>query len=234
MQETNEAGNEPIEISSYEDALEQAALAQMEINEIFKASASRQKKLWKLIFDEEGTSKFDFVKKLLVYKIDVPKEGSKAKAQVLRDQVQGMMELMVGMGNEDTLKSYFAEVGIDISLKHNKYDSQKFKVNEKIQNLWDLEFFGEKMPTHSAEILKRLMDAATNTEVDIIQTKRHINDNILEVACERFEIAHGAFKKAVDLTVAEKNGKDVLEKIEEIERGREILDKALEHFTSQE
>ncbi len=224
---------EPLKFESYEDALETAALAKMEINEIFKPAGTRQRKLWKTIFSEKDASKFEFAKKLLFYQAGVPKEDAKAKMEGFRNQIVAMVEIMTGLGLADNLNSYFGEAGISISVNHDKYSEINiYGKNEKIDSQWDLEFFGKEMPTSGPDILKMLMDAAKNTESDIVESNRHIQEDILEVACTQFDIGTQAFKKAVDLMVAEKNGKDIQEKLVEIEESRKILDKALEPFTS--
>jgi len=224
--------SEPMEFKTYQDALETAALAKMEINEIFKPSASRQKKLWKLIFSEKDMTKFDFAKKLMFYQAGVPKEDSKSKMEGFRKQVNAMVEIMFGLGLDENVKSYFKEAGITISLNHDKYaEFKNINPNDKITKLWDLEFFGEEMPYTGTDILKQLMIVAKNTESDIVEANRHIDEDIMEVACTQFDIAPSAFKKAMDLMVSEKNGKDIQEKLDAIEEGRKALDKALEPFT---
>jgi len=224
---------EPMVFESYEEALEVAAIAKMEINEIFKPSASRQKKLWKLIFSEKDATKFEFAKKLMFYQAGVPKEDSKAKMESFRKQIVAMVEIMTGLGLVDNLNSYFGEAGISISVNHDKYaEMTMYGKNEKVETLWDLEYFGEELPTQGPQLLKKLMDSAKNTESDIVESNRHIQEDIIDVACTQFDIGPQAFKKAVDMMVAEKNGKDIQEKLEEIETSRKILDKALEPFTS--
>jgi len=226
--------SEELNFETYEDALETAALAKMEINEIFKPSAARQRKLWKAIFNEKDASKFDFAKKLMFYQAGIPKEDSKSKMESFRKQISAMVEIMTGLGLEENMQSYFQEVGIHITLlKSDKYDTHIPTINEKITNLWDMEYFGEEIPTQGKEILKKLMDSAKNTEFDIVEANQHINEEIMEIACAQFDISPTAFKKALDLMVSEKNGKNIQEKLDAIEEGRKALDKALEPFTAE-
>jgi len=227
----NEEKEDLPSFDSYEDALESAALAKMEINEIFKPAANRQRKLWKTIFGEKDAGKFEFAKKLMFYQAGVPKEDSKAKIEGFRKQIMAMVEIMHGLGLEDNLNAYFREAGITLTLNHNKYaEFKNLNPSEKVTTLWDQEYFGEEMPYTGTDILKRLMESAKNTESDIVESNKNI-ENIIESACLHFDIAPGAFKKAVDLMVSEKNGKDIQEKLQAIEEARKALDKALEPFT---
>lgn len=224
--------SETMKFETYEEALEAAALAKMEINEIFKPAASRQRKLWKMIFSEKDAGKFSFVKNMMYYQSGVPNEDSKSKMEKIRTQITALAEIMIGMGLEDNFKAYFAEAGIEIDLHHDKYaEFSAFSQEDKAGSLWDLEFFGEKMPSDGKEILKMLMDHAKNTEADIVSSNKEIEADIVEVACAQFDIGIGAFRKAVDLTVIEKNGKNVQDKLDAIEEARKVLDKALEPFT---
>lgn len=225
--------NEEIEIpelDSYEDALEIAATAKIEIKDVYNPAKSRQKKLWKLIFGEKDTGKFEFAKKLMYYQAGVPKEDSKAKMESFRKQIAAMVELMFGMGLGENLQAYFREAGVEIAPVHDRYaDFKNFNPNPKIENLWDLEFFGEEMPYTGAEILKMLMDHAKNTEDDIVKTNAYI-DAIMEEACLRFDVAPAGFKKALDLTVKEKAGKDVSEDIMQFDEKHEKIKEALSPF----
>jgi len=219
------------EFKTYEESLEEAALAKIEINEIFKPAASRQRKLWKMIFSEKDASKFAFAKNMIYYQAGIPEADSPAKMEKMRAQLGGMLEIMFGLGLGDNIKQYFKEVGIEINLTHDKYEEiSTFQPNDKIKSLWDLEFFGEPVPSSGKAILKKLMDNATHTESDIVQSNKFINEEIIDVACAQFDIGASAYKQAVDLTVAEKNGKSIQEKLDAIEENRKAQDKALEPF----
>jgi len=219
------------DLDSYEDALETAALAKMEIRELFNPAKSRQKKLWKLIFEESDTSKFEFAKKLMYYQAGIPNPDSKAKMEGFRKQISAMVELMFGLGLGENLQKYFAEAGVKIEPINNKYENHKNLNNsDKITKLWDIEFFGEELPYSGVETLKMLMDHAKNTEDDIVKINKYV-EAVSEEACFRFNQAPAGFKKALDFTVKEKLGKDIQTDLQKIEDTRNAIDEALKPFT---
>jgi len=218
------------EFETYEEALELVATARMEIKDLFGPAKSRQKKLWKMIFNERDTGKFEFAKKLMYYQAGVPKEDSKSKMEGLRKQVAAMVEIMFGLGLGENIQAYFREVGVEISLTHDKYAEMKnFSPSDKIEALWDLEFFGEELPYKGVDTLKMLMDHAKATEDDIVKTNLYI-DKIVDEACFRFNLAPAGFKKAADLTFKEKLGKDVSNDIAEFDERHEKIKEALSPF----
>lgn len=216
------------EIGSYEEALELVATARMEIKEVYGPARNRQKKLWKMIFNEKDAGKFEFAKKLLYYQAGIPKEDSKAKIEGFRKQIAAMVEIFFGLGLGDNIQAYFREAGIEISPIRNKYE-ENYHPSPKVEGLWDLEFYGEDIPTSGTETLKMLIDRAKNTEDDIIKTVLYIS-KIADEACTRFNVSPAGFNKAADLTFKEKLGKDVYDDIAQFDEKHEKIKEALSPF----
>lgn len=225
--------NEEIEIpefESYEEALELVTAARMEIKDVYGPSRNRQKKLWKMIFKEKDAGKFEFAKKLLYYQAGIPKEDSKAKMEGFRNQIAAMVEIFFGLGLGDNIQAYFREAGIEIAPISKKYEETKnYQPSPKVEALWDLEFFGEELPYNGTDTLKLLIDHAKNTEDDIAKTNLYV-EKIADEACIRFDVAPAGFKKAADLKVKEKLGKDVSNDIIEFDEKHEKIKEALSPF----
>lgn len=223
------------EFNTYEEALEAAADLKVEISDVFKPQASRQKKIFEGLFKDRKNKDLTFARDMILYQAGYPDEDSIARISKFRDQLAGFIEIYEALGLLDNANLFFAEVGIGVELNaaSTPYSERFAEIPDKIRTVWDNEFFGEEIPFQGSEILSKVVNNAKTTQFDVNALTREI-DEIAEDVEIKFGVKKGAFKKAVEMKFAEKTGKSVEEKIEKIEEGRKALDKALAPFIGEE
>jgi hypothetical protein len=229
MTEKNE-----LSFESYEEALEVAAEKRLEIDDIFKKSANRCRKIFELIFEGEKSSDFNFVKDLLYYQAGIPTDESKARIENFRQQIAAMVRLYAYLGNLENLQAYFAEVGVAIDFAGINEATQPLLVGEKLNKVWDVEFPADQPPAFKIDALKMIMDRARVVQDDIVHMNDVIKTGIAEYVENNFDVDKSSFGRAVDIMLVEKKGNSVDEKLQDIDDKEKALAKALAPFRGEE
>ena len=219
---------------SYEEALSAAADLKVEIADVFKPQISRQSKIFQGLWKPWKGKDLAFVRDIMLYQAGYPQEESRAKIEGFRDKLAALVHIYDALDNLDNLNSYFAELGLRVEVTNSSVFNQSlYETPPKVKEQWDNQFFGEDLPAPAPEALAKLVAISKITKFDINAIEQQIDEIAEEVEIE-FNVKKSAFKRAIQLSVAEKMGKSVEEKLEAIEDSRKALDKALIPFTGEE
>ena len=218
---------------TYEEALGAAADLKVEIADVFKPQISRQSKIFQGLWKPWKGKDLAFVRDIMLYQAGYPQEESRAKIEGFRDKLAALVHIYDALGNLENLNSYFAELGLSVEVTNPSiFNAALHEIAPKVQEQWDGQFFGETLSATPPEALSRLVDISKITKFDINAIEQQIDEIAEEVEIE-FNVKKSAFKRAIQLSVAEKMGKSVEEKLEAIEESRKAIDKAIAPFTGE-
>lgn len=210
----------------FDEKVTEAAEIAIDINDVHKKRRNVIAGLFKKIFNEK-TSVFKKIHSFLYYKSGRPNDDTKPKLPELMENFISVVKWYEFAGRKHEIDRILGNHGLSLTV----ISSSTVSVNndEKIKEEWD-DLFDTPMPAKDIDIFNMLMAGADSSMDAKYTLEEEIDADIAHKVEMKCGINKAQFKKAVKLKAEILEGKDVSDKIKNIEEKADQMSQMIERL----